>query len=62
MICTLSLLVLPIVGVAAEITLKLGHVAPPKTIYGVAANKLAERVAVNTGGRLEIKVYGHSQF
>ena len=61
-LCALCLVVLPVAGLAAEITLKLGHVAPPKTIYDISAKKFAEKVATNTGGRVEIKVFGHSQF
>jgi len=62
-ICILCITALPIAGLAAEITLKLGHVAPPgKTVHDVSAKKLAERVAANTGGRVEIKVFGGSQF
>jgi TRAP-type C4-dicarboxylate transport system substrate-binding protein len=47
---------------AADITLKLGHVAPPDTTHDVGAKKFAERVAANTGGKVEIKVFGNSQF
>ena len=61
-ICALCLMVFPMAGMAAEISFKLGHVAPPNTIYDVSANKFAERVATNTGGRVEVKVFGHSQF
>lgn len=61
-ICALCLTVFPIAGLTAEITLKLGHVGPPKCIYDVAAFKFAERVAANTGGRVEVGVFGNSQF
>jgi TRAP-type C4-dicarboxylate transport system substrate-binding protein len=56
-------MVMPAAGLAAEITLKLGHVAPPgPTTHDVSARKFAERVAANTNGKVEVKVYGNSQF
>jgi tripartite ATP-independent transporter DctP family solute receptor len=55
------LVALPMAGLAAEISLKLGHVAPPGSIYDVASNKFAELVAANTKGRVEIKVFSSSQ-
>lgn len=62
-VCMLFLMALPMAGLAAEITLKLGHVAPPgPTTHDVSARKFAERVAANTNGKVEIKVYGNSQF
>jgi TRAP-type C4-dicarboxylate transport system substrate-binding protein len=61
-VCSLCSLVFPVVGLAAPITLKLGHTGAPKTIYDVVSYKLAERVAANTRGNLEIKVFGNSQF
>jgi TRAP-type C4-dicarboxylate transport system substrate-binding protein len=61
-ICALCLTVLPAVGLAAEITLKLGHVAPTGTTHDICAKKFAERVAANTGGRVVVKVFGNSQF
>ena len=53
--------VLPAVGLAADITLKLGHVAPPGSLYDAAATKFAERVAANTKGKVEVKIFGSSQ-
>lgn len=48
---------------AAEITLKLGHPAPPgPSSHNVSANKLAELIATNTSGKVEVKVFGNSQF
>jgi TRAP-type transport system periplasmic protein len=59
----IGLLMLPGVGGTAEVTLKLGHVAPPgPTTHDIAATKFAERVAANTGGKVEVKVFGNSQF
>lgn len=55
------LVALPIVGLAAEISLKLGHVAPPGSLYDAAATKFAERMAANTKGKVEIKLFGSSQ-
>jgi TRAP-type transport system periplasmic protein len=51
----------PLIGLAADITLKLGHVAPPGSLYDAAATKFAERVGANTKGKVEIKVFGSSQ-
>lgn len=48
---------------AAEITLKLGHMAiPGPASHDVAARKLAELVATNTSGKVEVKIFGNSQF
>ena len=55
--------VVPSVALCADLTLKLGHVAPPgPTTHDVAAKKFAERVLANTNGKVEIKVFGNSQF
>ena len=62
-VCVLFLTALPAAGLAAEITLKLGHVAPiGPTTHDVSAKKFAERVAANTNGKVEVKVFGNSQF
>ena len=61
-LCCFIVLTLPINTMAASISLKLGHVAPPNTIYDVSANKFAERVAANTEGKAEVKVFGFSKF
>jgi TRAP-type C4-dicarboxylate transport system substrate-binding protein len=54
---------IPIVSLAADMTLKLGHVAPPgPTTHDVSSKKIAERIGVNTGGKVEVKVFGNSQF
>lgn len=55
------LITLPIAGLAAEISLKLGHVQPTGTPYDEASMKFAERIAANTKGRVEIKVFNNSQ-
>jgi TRAP-type C4-dicarboxylate transport system substrate-binding protein len=48
---------------AAEINLKLGHIAPAgPTTHDISSKKFAERVAANTGGKVQIKVFGNSQF
>ena len=57
-----GLVMLPMVSLGAEITLKLGHVWPPNTTNDVASHRLAELVAANTKGKVEIKVFGNSQF
>jgi tripartite ATP-independent transporter DctP family solute receptor len=62
-ILTLFFMLIPGGSMAAEITLKLGHVAPVgPTTHDVSAKKFAERVAANTNGRVEVKVFGNSQF
>jgi TRAP-type C4-dicarboxylate transport system substrate-binding protein len=59
----LCFVMFPMVSLAAEVNLKLGHVAPSgPTTHDVSSTKFAERVAVNTGGKVEIKVFGNSQF
>ena len=55
-------IIFPLSGYAAEITLKLGHVTPNGSHHDIAAKKLSERLLANTGGRVEIKVYGNAQF
>jgi len=62
-IFTLFLMLIHGASMAADITLKLGHVAPVgPTTHDVSAQKFAERVAVNTNGKVEVKVFGNSQF
>lgn len=55
------LVALPLAGLAAEISLKLAHVAPGGSLFDVAGIKFAERVAANTKGKVEVKVFGNSQ-
>lgn len=47
---------------AAEVTLKLAHVAPLGLTHDLAAVKFAELVAEESGGRIKIKIHGNSQF
>jgi TRAP-type C4-dicarboxylate transport system substrate-binding protein len=61
-IWTLCLALIPAAGLAADITLKAGHVAPTGTTHDICAKKFAERVTANTGGRVEVQVFGNSQF
>lgn len=49
-------------SMAAELTLKLGVVTPPKTDTTFCAVTFAERVDANTNGRVKVKVYDSSQF
>jgi TRAP-type C4-dicarboxylate transport system substrate-binding protein len=54
---------LSVTALAAEITLKLGHLAVPgPASHDAAARKLAELVAAGTSGKVEVKVFGNSQF
>ena len=46
---------------AAEISLKLAHVAPNGSTYDVASQKFAERVAARTDGKMEVRLFGGSQ-
>lgn len=62
-LCGFFVVCLPLSGMAAEITFKLGHVAPTgPTTHDVSARKFAERIAENTGNKVEVKVFGNSQF
>ena len=58
---TLIFVALPMAGLAAELSLKLGHVTPSGSLYDVAATKFSERLAANTRGKAEIIVYGNAQ-
>lgn len=58
-VCSLCLTAFPAVTLPAPITWKLGHTGPPKSIYDVVSYKLAERVAANSGGNVEIRVFGN---
>ncbi len=46
---------------AAEVTLKLGHIADPQNPYAQGAQKFADLVAEKSGGTIEIQVYPSSQ-
>jgi len=46
---------------AAEVTLKLGHIADPKNPYAQGAQKFADLVKEKSGGTMEVKVYPSSQ-
>jgi TRAP-type C4-dicarboxylate transport system substrate-binding protein len=58
----LVLFALPLSGLASGMNLKLGVVTPPKTDTTYAAETFAEKVSVNTSGKVKIKVYHSSQF
>jgi len=62
LVLIINLVILPMSSSAAEITLKLGHVWPPGTANDVGSHKLAEGMASSTKGKVEIKVFGNSQF
>ncbi len=47
---------------AADVALKLGHVAPLGVTHDIAANKFAELAAKLSHGRVKITVHGNSQF
>lgn len=44
-----------------EVTISLGHVAPPPSIYHIAASNFAERVGANTGGSVKVEVFPGAQ-
>ncbi len=46
---------------AADVTLKLGHIAVPSHPYGKGADKFAELVKEKSDGKIEIKVFPSSQ-
>ncbi|MGI6783457.1 MAG: DctP family TRAP transporter solute-binding subunit [Aminivibrio sp.] len=46
---------------AAEVTLKLGHIADPQNPYAMGAEKFAELVKEKTGGAVEIQIFPSSQ-
>jgi tripartite ATP-independent transporter DctP family solute receptor len=46
---------------AEEITLKLGHVAAPGSLFEASANEFAKRVNEQLAGKAKIEVYGSSQ-
>jgi len=48
-------------AVAADVTLKLGHIADPKNPYAQGAQKFADLVSEKSGGSMEIKVFPSSQ-
>lgn len=49
------------VALAADVTLKLGHIADPKNPYAQGAQKFADLVAEKSDGKMEVKVYASSQ-
>lgn len=49
------------VATAQDVTISLGHVAPPPSIYHIAASYFAERVAENTGGSVAVDVFPGAQ-
>jgi tripartite ATP-independent transporter DctP family solute receptor len=46
---------------AAEVTLKLGHIADPQNPYAQGAQKFADLVAEKSGGTIKVEVYPSSQ-
>jgi len=46
---------------AAEVTLKLGHIADPQNPYAQGAQKFADLVAEKSGGTINVEVYPSSQ-
>ena len=49
------------VALAADVTLKLGHIADPKNPYAQGAQKFADLVNEKSGGTMEIQVFPSSQ-
>lgn len=49
------------VALAADVTLKLGHIADPKNPYAQGAQKFADLVSEKSGGTMEIQVFPSSQ-
>lgn len=46
---------------AKDVTISLGHVAPPPSIYHIASTYFAERVSTNTGGSVTVEVFPGAQ-
>lgn len=63
MIITIILIfTLPSSVLAAEISLKLGHIAPAgRSTHDISAQKFAQQVEANTGGKVSVKVFPHGQ-
>jgi tripartite ATP-independent transporter DctP family solute receptor len=49
------------VALAADVTIKLGHIADPKNPYAQGAQKFADLVTEKSGGSVEIQVFPSSQ-
>lgn len=49
------------VALAADVTIKLGHIADPKNPYAQGAQKFADLVSEKSGGSVEIQVFPSSQ-
>ncbi len=59
--CAASLTVPAVTARAAERTFRYGHMNSPTSIAGMQADWLAEAIAANTGGAVEVQVYPSSQ-
>ena len=57
----LMAMALAVPAFAADVTLKLGHIAVPDHPYGQGADHFAKLVAEKSGGAIEIKVFPSSQ-
>lgn len=44
---------------AAEVKLRLGHVAPPGSLYDRVSTSFAEKVKANSGGTVEVEILGN---
>lgn len=53
--------VLPVAGMAQDVTIKMGHAASSKHIFQQGLEIFAGKVAEKTGGRVAIEVYGDRQ-
>lgn len=49
------------VALAADVTIKLGHIADPKNPYAQGAQRFADLVTEKSGGAIEIQVFPSSQ-
>lgn len=49
------------VALAADVTLKLGHIADPKNPYAQGGQKFADLVSEKSGGTMEVQVFPSSQ-
>jgi len=58
-----ALAVVPMAGVAQDkpITLRLGHILNETSLYQVSAQRFADALAKNSGGRLKIDIFPNGQ-
>ncbi len=63
LLAVVALAVLPTVGAAQDkpITLRLGHILNETSLYQVSAQRFADALAKNSGGRLKVDIFPNGQ-